>query len=109
MDAEIGIIGGSGFYQFLDNATTVLPSTPFGAPSAPITIGESVWVAAGAFVAPGVTIGAGAVIGARSVVTKDMPDWTVCAGNPCRPLKPRVLRDSPGAPDMTARPQALQP
>ena len=58
---------------------------------APITIGDSVWVAAGAFVAPGVTIGAGAVIGARSVVTKDMPDWTVCAGNPCRPLKPRVI------------------
>ena len=40
MDAEIGIIGGSGFYQFLNNATTVLPSTPFGAPSAPISIGE---------------------------------------------------------------------
>ena len=40
MDAEIGIIGGSGFYQFLNNATSVLPSTPFGAPSAPITIGE---------------------------------------------------------------------
>jgi 5'-methylthioadenosine phosphorylase len=40
MDAEIGIIGGSGFYQFLSNATTVLPDTPFGPPSAPLTIGE---------------------------------------------------------------------
>ncbi len=58
---------------------------------APITIGDNAWVAAGAFVAPGVTIGSGAVIGARSVVTKDMPPWMVCAGNPCRPLKPRVL------------------
>ena len=40
MDAEIGIIGGTGFYQFLSNATTVLPSTPFGSPSAPLTVGE---------------------------------------------------------------------
>lgn len=40
MDAEIGIIGGSGFYEFLHNATTVLPTTPFGSPSAPITVGE---------------------------------------------------------------------
>lgn len=40
MDAEIGIIGGSGFYEFLRNATTVLPTTPFGSPSAPLTVGE---------------------------------------------------------------------
>jgi 5'-methylthioadenosine phosphorylase len=40
MDAEIGIIGGSGFYTFLNNATTVLPTTPFGSPSAPLTVGE---------------------------------------------------------------------
>lgn len=40
MNAEIGIIGGTGFYEFLNNATTVLPATPFGPPSAPITVGE---------------------------------------------------------------------
>ncbi len=40
MDAEIGIIGGTGFYEFLSNARTVLPATPFGPPSAPITVGE---------------------------------------------------------------------
>ena len=58
---------------------------------APITIGDNVWVAADVFIAPGVTVGSGAVVGARSVVTKDMPPWMVCAGNPCRPLKPRIL------------------
>lgn len=57
----------------------------------PITIGSECWLAAGVFVAPGVTVGDGAVIGAQSVVTKDMPPWMVCAGNPCKPLKPRVL------------------
>jgi 5'-methylthioadenosine phosphorylase len=40
MDAEIGIIGGSGFYEFLANPTTVEVDTPFGAPSAPLSIGE---------------------------------------------------------------------
>lgn len=57
-----------------------------------ITIEDEVWVCAEAFVGPGVTIGKGCVIGARSVVTKNMPKWMVCAGNPCRPIKPRVIR-----------------
>jgi len=58
----------------------------------PITVGPQAWVCAECFVGPGVTLGEGAVIGARSVVTKDMPAWMVCAGNPCRPLKPRNIR-----------------
>ncbi|TGD83361.1 putative colanic acid biosynthesis acetyltransferase [Hymenobacter wooponensis] len=57
--------------------------------TSPINIGDHAWVAAEAFVHPGITIGEGCVIGARSVVTKDMPDWTVCAGHPCRPIKDR--------------------
>jgi putative colanic acid biosynthesis acetyltransferase WcaF len=57
----------------------------------PITIGAECWIAAGVFVGPGVVIGDGTVIGARSVVTKAMPPWTVCAGNPCKPIKPRVV------------------
>jgi putative colanic acid biosynthesis acetyltransferase WcaF len=32
--------------------------------------------------------------GTRAVVTKNMPMWTVCAGNPCVPLKPRVIKDA---------------
>jgi 5'-methylthioadenosine phosphorylase len=38
--AEIGVIGGSGFYAFLEETETVEPETPFGAPASPITIGE---------------------------------------------------------------------
>jgi putative colanic acid biosynthesis acetyltransferase WcaF len=58
---------------------------------APITIGAECWIAAGAFVAPGIQIDDGVVVGARSVVTQHLPAWTVCAGNPCRPIKLRVV------------------
>ena len=58
----------------------------------PIEIGAEVWIAAGAFVGPGTSLGRGCVVGARSVVTRNLPEWHVCAGNPCRPLKPRTMR-----------------
>lgn len=61
--------------------------------TSPINIGDQAWVAAGAFIHPGVTIGNGCVIGACSVVTKDMPQWMVCAGHPCKPIKERILVD----------------
>ena len=65
----------------------------------PIEIGADAFIFARAFVAPGVTIGEGAVIGASSHVTRDMPAWTICVGNPCKPIKPR---DFPRAPASSA-------
>jgi len=56
-----------------------------------ITIGHHVWIGAGAFIGPGVTIGDGAVVGARAVVVKDVPPWTVVAGNPARVVKQRMM------------------
>jgi maltose O-acetyltransferase len=50
----------------------------------PIHIGSEVWVGGGALILPGVSIGARAVIGAGSVVTRDVPDGVLAAGNPCR-------------------------
>ncbi len=60
---------------------------------APIEIGSQAWVASEVFVSPGTRIGEGTVIAARSVVTKDMPDWMICVGHPCKPIKERVLKD----------------
>ncbi|NOI69350.1 sugar O-acetyltransferase [Vibrio owensii] len=53
----------------------------------PITIGDSVWIGAGAIILDGVTIGERAIIGAGSVVTKDIPADCVAVGNPCRVVK----------------------
>ncbi len=54
---------------------------------APVTIGDNVWIGAGAIVLPGVTIGSNTVIGAGAVVTKDVPANVVAAGNPCRVIR----------------------
>lgn len=52
--------------------------------TAPVIIGDNVWVGGGAIIMPGVTIGNNVVIGAGSVVTKDIPDNTIAYGNPCQ-------------------------
>ena len=53
----------------------------------PVEIGSDVWVGGGALILPGVTIGSRSVIGAGSVVTRDIPDDTFAAGNPCRVIR----------------------
>lgn len=55
----------------------------------PIHIGAKAWIAAEAFVGPGVTVGEGAVLGARGVTVKNLPDWSVNAGNPARFIRSR--------------------
>lgn len=52
-----------------------------------VTIGDNVWVGGNTVICPGVHIGNNAVIGAGSVVTRDIPDNVVAAGNPCRVIR----------------------
>lgn len=55
--------------------------------TAPIKICDDVWIGMNCIVLKGVTIGEGAVVGAGSVVTKDVPAWSVVAGNPAKVVK----------------------
>ena len=54
-----------------------------------IVINNDVWIGAHSLIMPGVTIGNGAVIAANSVVTKDVPDYTIVAGSPAIVIKKR--------------------
>ena len=51
--------------------------------TAPVVIGDYVWIGGGTVILPGVTIGDGAVIGAGSVVKDSIPAGTLACGNPC--------------------------
>lgn len=64
-------------------------SVNFTLKTAPITIGNGVWVATDCFVGPGVEIGANSVVGARSSVFRSLPSGYICLGTPARPQAPR--------------------
>lgn len=58
-----------------------------------ITIGDNVWIGGNTCILPGVTIGNNVVIGAGSVVTKDIPDNVIAAGNPCKIIREITEKD----------------
>jgi len=71
----------TGTHDFFDPA---LPLVTRG-----ISVGRHAFIGARSFIMPGITIGEGAVIGACSVVTRDVPPWSIVAGNPTRVLGQR--------------------
>jgi maltose O-acetyltransferase len=50
----------------------------------PVIIKDDVWIGARVIILPGITIGRGSIVGAGSVVTKDVPSFSIVAGNPAR-------------------------
>jgi putative colanic acid biosynthesis acetyltransferase WcaF len=68
------------------------PCIPMPLTTAPIALGDHVWIAADVFLAPGITIGSGTVVFARSSVFNDLPAWVVAAGYPASPIKKRILK-----------------
>ena len=54
-----------------------------------IVIGNDVWIGFEAVILSGVTVGDGAIIGSRTVVTKDVPPYTIVGGAPARPIRRR--------------------
>lgn len=55
-----------------------------------VVIKDKAWIGFNSIILKGVTIGEGAIVGAGSVVTKDVPDWTIVAGNPAK-----IIREIP--------------
>lgn len=58
-----------------------------------VIIEDYVWIGGGAIILPGVTIGCGAVIGAGSIVSRNIPPYSIAVGNPARVIKNRILPD----------------
>ena len=69
---------------------TDIPMREQGAPPRkPIIIGNDVWIGTRSIILPGVNIGSHSIIGAGSVVTKDVPEWAIVAGNPAKLIRYR--------------------
>lgn len=83
-DHRIDVVG-----RYLDEVTEKTART-----DRPIVIADDVWIGFRAIVLKGVTIGRGAVVGAGSVVTKDVPPYTVVAGVPARVIAQRFDQES---------------
>jgi acetyltransferase-like isoleucine patch superfamily enzyme len=91
MDSDLHPISGKRRYEDLKQwHEGVFPDVYTGIPSKPVKIDDFVWVGANCVVLKGINIGEGAIIGAGSVVTKDVPPYTIVAGNPAR-----IIREIP--------------
>ena len=55
----------------------------------PVRIGNDVWIGARVIFLPGVSVGRGSIVGAGSIVTRDVPNWAIVAGNPARVIRYR--------------------
>jgi acetyltransferase-like isoleucine patch superfamily enzyme len=64
-----------------------VPISQQSQPERAVVIGDSSWIGFGSVVLPGVTIGRHVVVGANSVVTSDLPDYSVDVGVPARVIK----------------------
>jgi len=82
---HVSILGGDHIY--LNPETPIIFS---GRPEMKTTIiGDDVWIGSFSIIMAGVTVGNGAIIGAGSIVTKDIPSYSIFAGNPAKFLKMR--------------------
>jgi acetyltransferase-like isoleucine patch superfamily enzyme len=59
----------------------------------PVRIGDKSWIGLNVIILKGVEIGEGAVVAAGSVVTKNIPPWTIAAGNPARVIREIPIQD----------------
>lgn len=81
-------------YSFLCTASHDYRDPSMKLVTAPIIIGNNVWLAADVFVGPGITIGDGVVVTARSSIFTDLAPWVVAKGNPASVIRMRAFNHS---------------
>lgn len=85
ISSNVSIIGND--HPFTDRSVTVYEAPRVDNSS--VDIGSDVLIGFGTIIVGSVSIGDGCIVGAGSVVVRDLPRYTVCAGVPAKPLRPR--------------------
>jgi acetyltransferase-like isoleucine patch superfamily enzyme len=88
---EVMIMGGDHNFSMVGK---VMREVKEGGKNEPVVIEDDVWIGARALILKGVIIGEGTVVGAGSVVTKSLPPYSICVGNPCKPVKYRFTDEN---------------
>lgn len=78
--------------SYLCTGSHNISDVTFSLVTAPIIVGNGVWIASDCFVAAGVVIGANSVIGARSSVFRNIPAGQIAWGSPCQPRQAREVK-----------------
>jgi maltose O-acetyltransferase len=87
MGPEIIILSSSHNFERTDT-----PMREQGAPPRqPVYIGDDVWIGTRSIILPGVKVGDHAIVAAGSIVTKDVPEWSVVGGNPAKIIRNRLI------------------
>jgi len=82
-----------GSYGFNNMHTSpLIPPEKRSLSSSPVNIGDDVWIGEFVCILPGVTIGNGSIIGAMSVVTKNIPEYSIAVGSPAKVIKQYDLK-----------------
>lgn len=85
MGPHVSILSGSHNFSSIK-----IPMTSQGATIRnPVIIGDDVWIGTRVIILPGVKVGSHAIIGAGSIVTKNVPEWSIVGGNPAKVIKYR--------------------
>jgi acetyltransferase-like isoleucine patch superfamily enzyme len=82
-----GVMLANGVYITDSDWHTIYDRTKRADEPAPVRIGHNAWLGDGATVLKGVTVGENSVVAARAVVTRDVPDNVIVAGNPARVVR----------------------
>jgi len=90
--ANISIGKGTWIGQYVKIITATHQLDTMEETAKPVIIGNYCWIGANVTILPGVKIGDFVIVGAGSVVTKDIPPYVICVGNPAKIIKQRIVK-----------------
>ena len=86
---NIFVSSGGHYFDVAPHLPILVQERRFSLPPAPVSIGDDCWLGINAVVMPGITIGRGCIVGANSVVTRDLPPYSIAVGSPARVIRQR--------------------